>query len=153
MALEDYTVVSYYSAGVGSVEQEQAPERVRKGLDKHSIPIMPLARLTVDRHWQNQRIGAALVKDAVLRTLQAADIAGIRARWSMPKMRRQVAFTHILISFLRQAIPLHLFMLLKDARRIAFRTSCLRLEGAFLASAKSDLCQDHFLERFVFPAS
>lgn len=32
MGLVDHTVVGYYALVVGSVEQEQAPERVRKGL-------------------------------------------------------------------------------------------------------------------------
>ena len=40
---------------------------------------MLLARLGVDHRWQGQGVGNALLKDAMLRTLQAADIAGIRA--------------------------------------------------------------------------
>ncbi|MFO0701713.1 MAG: hypothetical protein U0236_21035 [Nitrospira sp.] len=75
VGLVDHTVAGYCALAVGSVEQEQAPERVKKGLAKHFIPIMLLARLAVDLHWQNQGIGATLVNDAVLRALQAADIA------------------------------------------------------------------------------
>jgi hypothetical protein len=33
---------------VGSVSPEQAPERVSKGLARHSIPLMVLARLAVN---------------------------------------------------------------------------------------------------------
>jgi predicted N-acetyltransferase YhbS len=51
----------------------------KKGLAKHSLFIMLLDRLAVDLRWQKQGVGAALLKDATLRTLQAADIAGIRA--------------------------------------------------------------------------
>lgn len=40
---------------------------------------MLLARLAVDRRWQGRGLGAALLRDAALRTLQAAEIAGIRA--------------------------------------------------------------------------
>ncbi len=40
---------------------------------------MLLARLAVSSGSQGQGIGAGLLKDAMLRTLQAADIAGIRA--------------------------------------------------------------------------
>ncbi len=40
---------------------------------------MLLARLAVDLRWQTQGVDAALLKDATLRTLQAAEIAGIRA--------------------------------------------------------------------------
>lgn len=50
-----------------------------KGLARHPVPIMLIARLAVDRRWQGQGIGQALLKDAMQRTLQASDIAGIRA--------------------------------------------------------------------------
>ena len=40
---------------------------------------MLLARLAVDLTWQGRGLGKALVKDALLRTAAAADIAGIRA--------------------------------------------------------------------------
>jgi GNAT superfamily N-acetyltransferase len=118
VGLVDHTVVGYYALAVGSVEQEQAPERVKKGLAKHSIPIMLLARLAVDRQWHNQGIGAALVKDAVLRTLQAADIAGIRALVVHAKDDAARSFYAHLDFLPSPSDPLHLFLLLKDARRI-----------------------------------
>ena len=37
--------------------------------------------LAVDLTWQGRGLGKALVKDALLRTAAAADIAGIRGRW------------------------------------------------------------------------
>ena len=40
---------------------------------------MLLARLAVDRSCQGQGLGKALIKDALLRTAEAAEIAGIRA--------------------------------------------------------------------------
>ena len=40
---------------------------------------MVLARLAVDPDYQGQGLGAGLLNDAMLRTLAAADIAGIRA--------------------------------------------------------------------------
>jgi GNAT superfamily N-acetyltransferase len=40
---------------------------------------MILARLAVDRHWQGAGLGAALLLDAIRRTLQVSDIAGVRA--------------------------------------------------------------------------
>jgi predicted N-acetyltransferase YhbS len=43
------------------------------------IPVMVLGRLAVDINHQNKGIGKGLVKDAVMRTLQASEIAGIRA--------------------------------------------------------------------------
>jgi len=43
------------------------------------IPVMVLARLAVDSAYQKQGLGSALLKDALLRTIAAAEIAGIRA--------------------------------------------------------------------------
>jgi GNAT superfamily N-acetyltransferase len=118
VGLVDDTVVGYYALAVGSVEQEQAPERVKKGLAQHSIPIMLLARLAVDRHWQKQGVGAALLKDAMLRTLQAADIAGIRAMLVHAKDDAARGFYERFDFLPSPSDPLHLFMLLKDARKI-----------------------------------
>jgi len=43
------------------------------------IPVMIIGRLAVDVKFQGRGLGPALLRDAVLRTLQAAEIAGIRA--------------------------------------------------------------------------
>jgi GNAT superfamily N-acetyltransferase len=43
------------------------------------IPVMVLGRLAIDQRFQGRGIGPALLRDAVLRTLQASEIAGIRA--------------------------------------------------------------------------
>jgi len=118
VGLEDQTVVGYYALAVGSVEQEVAPEPVKKGLAKHSIPIMLLARLAVHRHWQKRGVGAALLKDALLRTLQAADIAGIRALVVHAKDDAARQFYEHFDFLPSPSDPLHLFMLLKDARKI-----------------------------------
>jgi GNAT superfamily N-acetyltransferase len=63
---------------VEQVEYTDAPERLQKGLARHPVPIMPLARLGVHKDWQGKGIGRAILRDAVLRTLQD-EIAGIRA--------------------------------------------------------------------------
>jgi GNAT superfamily N-acetyltransferase len=43
------------------------------------VPIIVLGRLAVDQDFQGQGIGIGLLRDAVLRTAQAAEIVGIRA--------------------------------------------------------------------------
>lgn len=45
---------------------------------RHPVLVMILARLAVDKDHQGRGLGKALLKDALLRTAQAADIAGIR---------------------------------------------------------------------------
>lgn len=79
IALTGEIVVGYYTLVVGQVEYTAAPERLIKGLARHPVPIMLLARLAVVTSWQGKGLGAGLLKDAMQRTLQAADIAGIRA--------------------------------------------------------------------------
>lgn len=71
-------VVAYYSLGVGGVALAAVAGRVRRNMPD-PIPVMVLGRLAVDRGQQGRGLGAALLRDAVLRTLQAAEIAGIRA--------------------------------------------------------------------------
>ncbi|WP_260294974.1 GNAT family N-acetyltransferase [Sedimenticola hydrogenitrophicus] len=71
-------VVGFYSLAVGSVDPGSAPARVMQGLARHPVPVMILARLAVDNDHQGKGLGSALLKDALLRTAQAADIAGIR---------------------------------------------------------------------------
>ena len=79
VACRGLTVLAYYSLAAGAVEPADAPLRVGKGLARHPVPVMLLARLAVDLTWQGRGLGKALVKDALLRTAAAADIAGIRA--------------------------------------------------------------------------
>jgi GNAT superfamily N-acetyltransferase len=71
-------VVGYYSLAVGSIEHQFAPGNIRRNMPR-PIPVMILARLAVDRCHAGQNIGTGMLRDALLRTLQAADIAGIRA--------------------------------------------------------------------------
>ncbi len=72
-------VVGFYSLAVGSVAPSHAATRLTKGIPQHPVPVMILARLAVDLQHQGAGLGTALLKDALLRTAQAADIAGIRA--------------------------------------------------------------------------
>lgn len=71
-------VVGYYALAVGAVAHVEAPGRVRRNMPD-PVPVMVIGRLAVDQTVQGQAIGPALLRDAVLRTLQAAEIAGIRA--------------------------------------------------------------------------
>lgn len=71
-------VVGYYALAVGAITHAAAPGRVRRNMPD-PLPVMVLGRLAVDQTMQGQEIGRGLLRDAVLRTVQAADIAGIRA--------------------------------------------------------------------------
>lgn len=71
-------VVAYYCLANGAVAQTIATGRVRRNMPD-PVPVMVIGRLAVDLHRQGKGIGRALLRDAMLRTLQAAEIAGIRA--------------------------------------------------------------------------
>ena len=114
----DHRVVGYYSLCVGAVEHAEAPERVGKGLARHPIPVMLLARLAVDRSEQGQGLGKALLKDALLRTAQAADIAGIRALLVHAKDDEARAWYEALDFEPSPTDPYHLFLMLKDFRHL-----------------------------------
>ncbi|WP_296702237.1 GNAT family N-acetyltransferase [Thiocapsa sp. UBA6158] len=43
------------------------------------IPAMVLGRLAVDRTWQDRGLGKALLRDAILRTLQVSELVGVKA--------------------------------------------------------------------------
>lgn len=72
------TVVGYYTLAVGAVAHVEAPGQVRCNMPD-PLPVMVLGRLAVDKSLQRRGIGKGLLRDAVLRTVQAAEIAGIRA--------------------------------------------------------------------------
>jgi GNAT superfamily N-acetyltransferase len=71
-------VVGYYALATGSVAHVLALGRVRRNMPD-PVPVMILGRLAVDRAWQGRNLGGSLLRDAILRTLQAAKIGGIRA--------------------------------------------------------------------------
>lgn len=71
-------VVGYYTLAVGAVTHTEAPGRVRRNMPD-PVPVMVLGRLAVDKAFQGRHIGGGLLRDAVLRTVQAAEIGGIRA--------------------------------------------------------------------------
>jgi GNAT superfamily N-acetyltransferase len=73
------SVAGYYSISAGSVRVKEAPARISKGLARHPIPMILLARLAVDKDEKGTGLGKALLKDALLRITQAADIVGARA--------------------------------------------------------------------------
>jgi GNAT superfamily N-acetyltransferase len=110
-------VVGYYSLAVGQVEYADAPERLQKRLARHPVPIMLLARLAVHTDWQRKGIGRALLRDAVLRTVQAADIAGIRALAVHAKDNQARVYYEQFDFLPSPADPLHLLVLLKDIRK------------------------------------
>lgn len=117
IGLHDQEVIGFYSLVVGEVAFGDAPERLTKGLARHPVPVMLLARLAVSTPWQGRKIGSGLLKDAMLRTLQAADIGGIRAFAVHAKDESAKQFYERFGFVPSPTDPLHLYRLIKDLRR------------------------------------
>jgi GNAT superfamily N-acetyltransferase len=71
-------VIGYYALAVGAVAQAAATGRTRRNMPD-PVPVMVIGRLAIETRYQKRGLGRALLRDAILRTMQAADIAGIRA--------------------------------------------------------------------------
>jgi ribosomal protein S18 acetylase RimI-like enzyme len=114
VVLRGNQVVGYYSLAAASVQRDQATARVVKGLAKHPIPVVLLARLAIDQTEKGRGLGSALLKDALLRSLQAADIIGCRAVLVHAKDQAAQSFYR---KFGFESYPIdefHLFLLIKD---------------------------------------
>ena len=71
-------VVGYYALAAGSLATLAAPSRLRRNMPD-PLPLIVLGRLAVDSDWTGRGIGRGLLKDAVLRSMQAAELIGVRA--------------------------------------------------------------------------
>ncbi|MEN6625009.1 MAG: GNAT family N-acetyltransferase [Candidatus Sumerlaeia bacterium] len=120
VAIRGSRVVGFYTLAAGSVSRDSTPERVSKGLGQYPVPVILLARLGVDESEQGRGLGRGLLKDALLRALQAADIIGCRAILVHAKDESAKAF-YEKFGFMPSPIDsLHLYLLIKDIK------SCLR---------------------------
>ena len=109
-------VAGFYSLAVGSIDPASAPARVVKGLARHPVPVMILARLAVDSARQRKGLGQALLKDALLRTARAADIAGIRCLLVHAKDDCARQWYESWDFEPSPTDPYHLFLMLKDLK-------------------------------------
>lgn len=75
---EDGRVAAFYCLATGSVASELAPGRIRRNMPD-PIPVMLLGRLAVDLTWQGHGLGKALLRDAILRTIQVSEMVGVKA--------------------------------------------------------------------------
>jgi GNAT superfamily N-acetyltransferase len=74
---EGSQVVGYYCLASGALALSDAPTLMRRNMPD-PVPVAILGRLAIHQAWQGRGVGVALLQDAVLRTLHASDILGIR---------------------------------------------------------------------------
>lgn len=75
---EQRRVIGYYALAAGSIAGEAAPGRPRRNMPD-PLPVIVLGLLAVHGDWSGRGIGSGLLKDAVLRSSQAAELIGARA--------------------------------------------------------------------------
>lgn len=119
VALSGDQVAGFYTIVAGEVQHAHAPERVVKGMARHPIPLLVLARLAVHTNAQGRGIGSGLLLDALGRTLQVADVIGVRALAVHAKDDRAVAFYRHFGFTPSPSDARHLFMIIKDIRLAA----------------------------------
>ena len=71
-------VVGYYCLATASIAAEIAPGALRRNMPD-PIPAMVLGRLAVAVAWQGRGVGKALLRDAILRSVQVSELVGVKA--------------------------------------------------------------------------
>ena len=109
-------VVGYYALSVGSALHEEATSIVRRNMP-NPVPVMIMGRLAVDLKFQRYGLGKALLKDAFLRTLQVADIVGVRA-FLVHALHEKASQFYEKVGFKRSPIqPLTLMVTLSEIKK------------------------------------
>ena len=70
--------IGYYCLAAGALGHADAPGTLRRNRPD-PIPVMVLGRLAIHKNYHQAGLGTALLRDALQRTLQAAQIAGVAA--------------------------------------------------------------------------
>jgi GNAT superfamily N-acetyltransferase len=118
VALRGSTVEGYYALATAGVEKSTAPQAITKGGVPSQIPCLLLARLAVDRSEHNRGLGRGLLVDAIRRSVNVAEEAGVRALLIHARDDEARAFYEHHAEFVPSpSDPLHLFLHLKHARR------------------------------------
>jgi GNAT superfamily N-acetyltransferase len=118
VACDGDDIIGFYTLVTGAVNVDGAPERLKKGLPRHPVPVMILARLAISRERKGEGLGKWLLKDAIKRTLAVADIAGVRAMMVHAKNVAVADFYASLGFSPSEFDPLHLYVLTKELRKL-----------------------------------
>jgi len=111
----DERVVGFYALAAAAVERRRAPGRIRPNMPE-PVPVILLSRLAVDRAEQGAGLGAHLLRDALTRSLAAADLIGVRAILVHALHDRAQEFYAHFGFEPSPTDPLHLLLPIKDVR-------------------------------------
>ncbi|MFT4217163.1 MAG: GNAT family N-acetyltransferase [Micropruina sp.] len=110
------TILGYYTLSAVAVEHADLPGRVRRNAP-NPVPAVLMGRLAVDVTMQGTGLGRFLVREAILSTLAAADRIGARILLVHALHERAATFYEKLGFKRSPTDPLHLYLLLADARK------------------------------------
>ncbi len=116
VATRGESVVGYYTLAAASARGRKRRRSVARGLAAHPVPVILLARLAVDGSEQGKGLGAGLLRDALLRAVQAADLVGCRAVMVHAKDEEAKAFYHRFGFESSPGDPFRIFLLMKDVK-------------------------------------
>ncbi|MBX3435346.1 MAG: GNAT family N-acetyltransferase [Pirellulales bacterium] len=107
-------VVGYYTLAMSSIPVDGLPEDLQQKLPRYPlVPVARLDRLAVDQACQGQRLGAALLADAIARTV-AADVAAYAIVVDAKDKKAEMFYEHF--GFLKLArSPTSLFLPISEA--------------------------------------
>lgn len=109
-------VLGYYTLSAVAVEHADLPGKVRRNAP-NPVPAVLMGRLAIETKAQGTGLGRFLVRDAILSTLAAADRIGVRILL-VHALHEQAATFYEKLGFKRSPTdPLHLYLLLADARK------------------------------------
>ena len=109
-------IVGYYTLSAVAVEHADLPGKVRRDAPD-PVPAVLMGRLAIDTKAQGSGLGRFLVRDAILSTLAAADRIGVRILLVHALHERAATFYEKLGFKRSPTDPLHLYVLLADARK------------------------------------
>lgn len=114
-----HTVVAYYAWTMAQIDAAAAPKRLIKGAGRYPQPVALLARLGVHENHEGKGLGAALLRDVLLRVAAISDEIGCRGLLVHAESDRARDFYEYLIPEFEQSPTddLHLVLLLKDIKR------------------------------------
>ena len=80
VSIDDETdrIAGYYCLAASSLRSEAAPGGLRRNMPD-PIPVVLIGRLAVDSAFQGSGLGAGLLQDALLKSIEAARLVGARA--------------------------------------------------------------------------
>ncbi len=108
-------IIGYYTPSAVAVEHAALPGKVRRNAP-NPVPAVLMGRLGIDTTAKGSGLGRFLVRDAILSTLAAADRIGVRILL-VHALHEHAATFYEKLGFQRSpSDPLHLYLLLADAR-------------------------------------